>query len=358
MKLSYIIPFYNGQDTIHHCLDSILAIGLDLNELEIIIVDDCSPMSAESIVSDYLVKYRNIRIIQHSENKRQGGAKNTGISLAKGKYIAFADQDDTIIANNSKLALDFALHHDVDMLACHYTILHEDKNIREYGIDKGDKQIISGKEFCEQYFATGYNLAPWANLYKRNFLQKVSRPYEENVVMEDADWIAWHWIHANKVGILNIPIYTWVMNPTSITHSQHYINRADWIKYGYRKIYDAQAYQNKSRVFAQIMIEDGRQNIIFLHALTDGAGDVLREQHSAVHGGKELLHGRRIQPLCANAEALQLALEGIGVLKSSTAVVFTGIERFQHLCKTFAALAIHTLFQSQIVVTHFSFPPK
>ena len=262
MKLSYIIPFYNGQDTIHHCLDSILAIGLNLNEVEIIIVDDCSPVSAESILSDYLVKYRNIRIIQHSVNKRQGGAKNTGISLAKGKYIAFADQDDTIIANNSKLALDFALKHDVDMLACHYTILHEDKNIREYGIDKGDKQIISGKEFCEQYFATGYNLAPWANLYKRNFLQKVSRPYEENVVMEDADWIAWHWIHANKVGILNIPIYTWVMNPTSITHSQHYINRADWIKYGYRKIRDAHSYKSKSSKFSEIMENDGRQNII------------------------------------------------------------------------------------------------
>lgn len=261
MKLSYIIPFYNGQDTIHHCLDSILASGLDRNEYEIIIVDDCSPISAESVLSKYLTK-NNIRIVRHIENKRQGGAKNTGIAIAKGQYIAFADQDDTVIANNSKLALDFALHHDVDMLACHYTILHEDKNIREYGIDKGDKQIISGKDFCEQYFVTGYNLAPWANLYKRNFLQKVSRPYEENVVMEDADWIAWHWIHANKVGILNIPIYTWVMNPTSITHSQHYINRADWIKYGYRKIYDAQAYQNKSRVFAQIMIEDGRQNII------------------------------------------------------------------------------------------------
>ena len=44
--------------------------------------------------------------------------------------------------------------------------------------------------------------------------------------------------------------------------------------------------------------------------------------------------------------------------KSSTTVVFTGVQRFQHLCKTLAALAIHTLFQSQIVITHFSFPPK
>ena len=52
------------------------------------------------------------------------------------------------------------------------------------------------------------------------------------------------------------------MNPTSITHSQHYINRADWIKYGYRKIRDAHAYKSKSSIFAEIMENDGRQNII------------------------------------------------------------------------------------------------
>jgi glycosyltransferase involved in cell wall biosynthesis len=110
MKLSYIIPFYNGQDTIHHCLDSILAIGLDLNELEIIIVDDCSPISVESVLGEYIAKHPNIRIVRHKVNKRQGGAKNTGITLAKGKYIAFADQDDTIPSNNGVIkALEFAI---------------------------------------------------------------------------------------------------------------------------------------------------------------------------------------------------------------------------------------------------------
>ena len=262
MKLSYIIPFYNGQDTIHHCLDSIIAINLPANEWEVIVIDDCSPINAESVLGEYIKKYSNIHIIRHKVNKRQGGAKNTGIALAKGEYIAFADQDDTIIPHNSEKALHFALQHKVDMLACHYTILHENGNIREYGIDKGDEQVMSGKEFCEQYFQTGYNLAPWANLYKRDFLQKIARPYEENVVMEDSDWIAWHWIHANIVGVLNIPIYTWIMNPTSITHSQHYINRADWIKYGYRKIRDAKLYHNISPTFAQTMTEDGRMNII------------------------------------------------------------------------------------------------
>ena len=100
IKLSIIIPYYNGQDTILNCMDSILAMDIPQNEYEIIIVDDCSPIPAKTVLADYMAKFSNIQIVRHNVNKRQGGAKNTGISYAKGQYIAFADQDDVIINNN------------------------------------------------------------------------------------------------------------------------------------------------------------------------------------------------------------------------------------------------------------------
>lgn len=262
IKLSYIIPFYNGQKEIHHCLESILTIGLREDEFEIIVIDDCSPISAKTALREYEIKYKNIHIIRHEQNKRQGGAKNTGINLAHGKYIAFADQDDEIIAKESQNALDFALKMNVDILACNFKLRKENGELINYGLQKGDRLLISGKDFCDKLFDTKYNLAPWSNLYRREFLHKVARPFEENVLMEDSDWIAWHYIHADKIGIFNSPIYTWVMNPHSITHSFHYINRADWIKFGYRKIRDAQLYKNQSTHFAEIMTEDGKQNII------------------------------------------------------------------------------------------------
>ena len=256
------MPFYNGQDTILHSLESIYAIGLPEEEWEIIVVDDKSPVTAESVLGDFVSLHGNIRIVRHEVNKRQGGAKNTGIRLAQGQYIAFADQDDVIQTENARVALEFAVAHDVDMLACHYMIRNEDGSLREDGLSKGDKDLMSGKEFCETYFNPGCHLAPWANLYKREFLMRIARPYEEHVVMEDSDWIAWHWIHAERVGIFNQSIYTWVMNSGSITHSTNYINRADWIKFGYRKIRDARLYKELSPVFASIMENDGRQNII------------------------------------------------------------------------------------------------
>lgn len=262
LKITYIVPFYNGQDSICRCLDSIYAIGLLEDEFEVIVVDDRSPISAESAIEDFVSQHSNIRVVHHNVNKRQGGAKNTGIRLARGQYIAFADQDDTILADNAHDALVFALKNDVDILACQYDILKEDGQVRHDGISKGDGLIVTGKEFCENYFMTGYNLAPWANIYKREFLLRINHPYEENVVMEDSDWIAWHWIHAKRVGLFNKPIYTWIMNPSSITHSQHYINRADWVKFGYRKVRDAEMYRPLSSIFADTMTIDGRNNVI------------------------------------------------------------------------------------------------
>ena len=102
---------------------------------------------------------------------------------------------------------------------------------------------------------------------------------------------------------------------------------------------------------------DGRKNVVFLHALPDGARDVLGEQHRGIHGGKELLHGRGASPLGPDAEALELPLEGVGALQGGAPVVLAGIQRFQHLGKAHTRLTIHTLFQFQIVITHFSFPP-
>ena len=262
IKLTYIIPFHLGETSIHQCLKSIYSIGLDEDELEVIVVDDHSPCMASEILSDTLREHKNMKVIRHETNKRQGGAKNTGIRAAQGEYIAFADQDDVVATDNIKGVLDFAIQTKPDMLACHYTVRYENDTTKTFGIKSGNGAILSGKAFCETCFDPSVNLAPWAYLYKRDFLFREAHPYEENVVMEDADWIAWHLIHTDKIAILHTAIYCWCMNPHSITHSQHYINRADWIKIGYRKIRDAELYKDISETFSLVMTNDGRFNII------------------------------------------------------------------------------------------------
>ena len=256
------MPFYNGAKTVIRALDSIYEIALPMDEFEVIIVDDCSPIMAADVLDEYRKIHPNISIIRHPKNTRQGGAKNTGMSLAKGRYIALIDQDDMINPVNMSQAIGLAIENDVDIISCHYSILHENGITEEVGVDYPSSKILSGVEFCELYYDTHDSIGPWSYLYKTEYLQALKRPMMENVLLEDPDWTIWHLIHAEKMCFLDKPIYVWVMNSQSITHSTHKEkNRVDWIKAGSRKLLDAQAYSSLSQKFSNKIIEDARWNI-------------------------------------------------------------------------------------------------
>lgn len=93
VKLSIIIPVYNGEDTIEKCLNSIL--GQISNESEVIIVDDGSTDKTNSICSKIVCEDSRIKLLKQ-DNKGVSSARNAGIEFASGKYIMFVDCDDII----------------------------------------------------------------------------------------------------------------------------------------------------------------------------------------------------------------------------------------------------------------------
>lgn len=95
MKLSVIVPVYNtaGEGKLEYCLDSL--IGQTLSDLEIVAVDDCSTDQSWEILTRYERENPGRLRAVHSEvNRKQGGAKNIGLSLAQGEWIGFMDSDD------------------------------------------------------------------------------------------------------------------------------------------------------------------------------------------------------------------------------------------------------------------------
>ena len=91
-KVSVIIPVYIDQefkrDYFKTCLESI--VNQSLKDLEIIVVNDCSPVD----ISDIVNRYPNIKYITNEQNMGPGIARNKGIDIATGKYITFVDSDD------------------------------------------------------------------------------------------------------------------------------------------------------------------------------------------------------------------------------------------------------------------------
>lgn len=95
--ISVIVPCYNVEKLIDRCLKSLTEQTLDKSLYEIIVINDAS----EDKTFDKLVEWEKkfpslISVITYSENQRQGGARNEGIAIAKGEYIAFVDSDDFV----------------------------------------------------------------------------------------------------------------------------------------------------------------------------------------------------------------------------------------------------------------------
>ncbi len=132
MKLSIIVPVYNmaGDGKLNYCMDSLL--NQTVKDYEIIAVNDASTDDSLTILREYEATFpEKVKIITYSQNKRQGGAKNQGLKIAKGEWIGFIDSDDWITPVFYEKLLEKAESTGADMVGCDYNLV--DKHTMEIG---------------------------------------------------------------------------------------------------------------------------------------------------------------------------------------------------------------------------------
>lgn len=93
-KLSVIVPVFNVEKYLNRCLDSLC--NQSLSDIEIICVDDCSSDSSAKILQKYSKIYKNLTVVNLAKNQGVSAARNAGLALAQGEYIAFVDSDDEV----------------------------------------------------------------------------------------------------------------------------------------------------------------------------------------------------------------------------------------------------------------------
>ena len=91
--ISVIIPVYNVEPYLNRCMESVL--NQTYTNLEIILVDDKSKDRSKELCLTYL-KDKRVIIVEHDVNKGLGGARNSGLEIAHGRYVVFVDSDDYI----------------------------------------------------------------------------------------------------------------------------------------------------------------------------------------------------------------------------------------------------------------------
>lgn len=90
-KISIIVPVYNTEQYLRECLDSVLS--QTLQEIEVICINDGSPDNSIGILREYEAKDYRVTVID-KKNEGVAKARNDGMALAKGEFIAFMDSDD------------------------------------------------------------------------------------------------------------------------------------------------------------------------------------------------------------------------------------------------------------------------
>lgn len=261
--LSFIIPYYNAEKTVINTLDSIYNAGIDSDCFEVILIDDCSDLPVQNLLRNRQLNYPNLRVIRHSINKKQGGARNTGIRVAQGDYIAFVDADDLISKSFGEI-IPYLLEKVADIIACRYYKQDQKLIQREVGhrvITNDEATVVSGKDYCESFVDVATSLIAPCYIYSRSYLMSRYSPFQERVFMEDADWVADHLFHARRVLILNSCIYTYLYNATSTVHSYTSLHAASWVKTGVRKLQLSMSIRGDSTVFSDMMEKDGKYNI-------------------------------------------------------------------------------------------------
>ena len=153
IKISVIVPVYNVSKYLKRCLDSI--IGQTLKEIEIIVVNDCSPDPLDdAICREYERLDSRIQYIKHEKNKGLGAARNTGILQAKGVFLGFVDSDDYIHKDMYKVMYEQAIKNDCDVAQCYYSSVSDNYLVPDHpvSVEKEIKIIKNRNEKVSRYF--------------------------------------------------------------------------------------------------------------------------------------------------------------------------------------------------------------
>lgn len=200
-KISVIVPVYNGESYLASCLDSILS--QSYKNVEVIVINDGSTDFSLKIAETYSEKDNRVTVYSH-ENSGLSEARNRGIEVATGDYIAFVDSDDILLPEALELLLNELIKNAADIA--------EGKTIR--GKIQGEHKL---KPHIEKHIYSSEE-ALSNMLYQKRLLPSVcgklfikelfnELKFEKGILYEDLNIIYKVFEKCNKIVWIDYPVY-------------------------------------------------------------------------------------------------------------------------------------------------------
>ena len=222
--ISVIIPIYNVEKYLRRCVDGILA--QTYRNLEVILVDDASPDGCGAICDAYAAQDPRVVVI-HQKNKGLSGARNAGIDIAKGEYLAFVDSDDYVTEDFILRLYEAVATTGSDMAQCKWKYVTGEA-VPDPLNDTGRIDVFTGMQMMSNlYIHDGaYFVVAWNKLYHRSLFDGIR--YPEGRIHEDEATTYRIFDRVKRAAVIDACMYGYFTGNDSITRGSFSQKRLDW----------------------------------------------------------------------------------------------------------------------------------
>lgn len=231
-KVSIIVPIYNVERYLDRCMQTLL--GQTMTDIEIILVDDGSPDRCPQMCDEYAKKDPRVKVV-HKQNGGLGYARNSGLDVATGEYVAFVDSDDFTSVEAYETLYKVAKEQDADIVYAGFTMQDSDGTESECFMLN---HVWEGKEIISFLKSMIFDTKPdidtiwmsvWNGLYKRDLIEqhKIRFFSEREFLSED---ILFHLMLVplcRKIVCIPKTFYHYCYNGTSLTHSSFNVRKIE-----------------------------------------------------------------------------------------------------------------------------------
>jgi glycosyltransferase involved in cell wall biosynthesis len=183
LKLSIIVPFYKAEKYVQKCLDSIL--NQSFKDFEIIAINDASPDNTLSILKEYQAIDNRIKIINHTNNLGVAEARNSGLKVSKGDYIAFVDQDDWVHKDMYENLINSALTNNADIVECNYE--ENGFSVLKNMPNKFPSDTLNISDYIILLYRNSLSLALWNKIYNSKSIKNNNIFFTDHKKVEAED---------------------------------------------------------------------------------------------------------------------------------------------------------------------------
>ncbi len=223
--VSIIVPVYNAQDSLKRCVESIL--NQEYKALEVILVNDGSSDNSGKMCDGFAQKDDRVRVL-HKANSGVSDSRNQAMAMARGEFIQFADSDDWITPDATRLMVRAARESGCDMVISDFYRVVGERVSRKGDIEKGGAMTV--EEFASHMLekpADFYYGVLWNKLYRRDLIEKYRLCMDPRISWcEDFMFNLEYIRHAGTIYVLCTPLYYYVRTKGSLVSQSFSLPRS------------------------------------------------------------------------------------------------------------------------------------